>query len=175
METRKIEVIEYDASWPEKFRVEKAALQATLGDIAIAIEHIGSTAVINLPAKPVIDILIEVQDIESLDNKTARFNDLNYDVKGEHGIAGRRFYSKGGNHRSHHIHAFETGSHGLFRHRAFRDYLVAHPEIAQDYGTIKKHAALHCRHDNDTYIALKNSFIVEHEKRATQWYGVKFG
>ena len=171
MNKRKVEVLSYDSAWPSIFEAEKSILSSLLGNIAISIEHIGSTCVVGLAAKPVIDILVEVSDLSQLDDKSNEFISIGYEVKGENGIPGRRYYQKGGNERSHHIHAFLSGSEGVFRHRAFKEYLIAHPNIAQSYAEIKKQAAIECEHDNELYISLKNSFILEHEKKSVQWFG----
>ncbi len=171
MNQRKIEIVGYTPAWVAKFDSEQSLLKQALGDTAIKIEHIGSTAVPGLPAKPVIDILIEVTGLSELDSKNSHLESLDYKVMGEHGIAGRRYYQKGGNCRSHHIHAFVTGDSHLLRHRAFRDYLIAHPDISLEYGKIKKQAALDCRNDINQYMNLKNRFIEHHEKLAVKWFG----
>ncbi len=171
MSNRKIEVLDYDKNWPAVFETEKALLLGIIRNLTIKIEHIGSTSVPNLAAKPIIDILVEVSDLNQLDTKDDDFRHLNYAVKGENGIAGRRYYQKGGDNRTHHIHAFQSGSPALCRHRAFKDYLIAHPDIADSYALIKKEAALSCQHDNELYMSLKNDFILKHEKLAVRWYG----
>jgi GrpB-like predicted nucleotidyltransferase (UPF0157 family) len=167
---RLITVVDYDPNWREVFENEKRSLLNFLSAERVVIEHIGSTSVPGLAAKPIIDILIAVDELSYLDNVGQSFKALGYEIKGEHGIAGRRYFQKGGNNRSHHIHAFQTGSHALLRHRAFRDYLKAHPEIAKHYANVKHTAAHECDHDNELYIKLKNDFVVEHEKRAVIWY-----
>jgi GrpB-like predicted nucleotidyltransferase (UPF0157 family) len=169
--SRKIEVVDYDTDWPHSFESEKLALEKALYDTEVKIEHIGSTSIPNLAAKPIIDILIEIDKVERLDVKADRFCNLGYEVKGENGIPGRRYYQKGGNNRTHHIHAFQSGSFGLLRHRAFKEYLQAHPLIAREYASIKKQAALSCNKDTERYISMKNDFIVKHEKLALDWYG----
>lgn len=171
MSSRKIEVLNYSKEWAVIFETEKALLKAILGDVALSIEHIGSTAVPNLAAKPVIDILIEVADIHLLDTKTEGFQRLNYEVKGENGIVGRRYFQKGGVNRTHHIHAFQSGSPALCRHIAFRDYLIAYPAIANQYAAVKKEAAINCKNDSQLYMRLKNEFISKHEDLAVKWFG----
>ncbi len=168
--TRTIEVIDYDPNWTKRFELEKQLLTKILGSNAVTIEHIGSTSVFGLAAKPVIDILIEVTNLDELDTAN---NDLalqGYVVKGENGISGRRYFQKGGVQRSHHVHAFQSGNEHLLRHRAFKEYLIAYPNIASQYGEIKKDAALKCHHNTQTYMALKNDFIEQHEKLAVQWF-----
>jgi GrpB-like predicted nucleotidyltransferase (UPF0157 family) len=139
-----ITIIPYDPSWPEKFEQEAGLLRELLGELAVQIHHIGSTSVPGLAAKPIIDILLEVSDLDALDAldaKNAGFNRLGYEPKGAFGIPGRRYFRKGGDQRTHHLHAFRTGDQNLARHVSFRDYLRAHPEIAKAYAEVKIRAA----------------------------------
>ncbi|WP_018690588.1 GrpB family protein [Algicola sagamiensis] len=166
---RKIEVFPYQEHWPIQFQEESQQLKQSLADSIYAIHHIGSTAVPGLAAKPIIDILIETDDLTLLDQKSDLFILFGYEPKGELGIPGRRFFPKGGNLRTHHIHAFETGSLHVIRHLAFRDYLIAHPEIARSYGSLKYEIARTCNHDNDIYCLNKHDFVVKHEQKALGW------
>lgn len=163
---RIIEVVEYQASWAQGFSVAQASLKRVLGDNAIHIEHVGSTSVVGLAAKPIIDILVEVKSLPALDAQQLAMQRLGYLAKGENGIAGRRYYEKGGDARTHHIHAFEQGSDQLLRHRAFRDYLNVNPEVCQAYAQLKKTAALRCNNDASQYAADKQAFVSWHEQAA---------
>ena len=87
MTGRRIEVVDYESTWPEQFNIEKQQLAEVFDDEAVRFEHIGSTSVPGLPAKPIIDILIEVTDVSLLDSKSSSFEQLGYEVKGENGIA----------------------------------------------------------------------------------------
>ena len=140
MNARLVEVVDYDPQWINSFNIEQSILFQIIGDNAKQIEHIGSTSVVGLSAKSVIDILIEVTSLKKPDKNNQKFISLNYEVKGENGIKGRRYFQKGGNQRSHHIHTFEVGDDNLMHHRAFRDYLTAHPEVANEYSQIKRQA-----------------------------------
>lgn len=171
MHKRLIEVVEYDSSWPELYEVERGLLESVLGAIATRIHHIGSTAVPGLAAKPVIDILVEVTSHMELDGKGTEMFELGYEAKGEFGIDGRRYYQKGGNNRTHQIHAFMEGGSNIFRHIAFRDYLRAHPETAYEYGDLKKQVAASCGADIDRYCDGKNSYVKKLEKIAVQYAG----
>ncbi|WP_233520509.1 GrpB family protein [Flocculibacter collagenilyticus] len=164
MSLRKIEVINYDPRWAAKFIEEKVLLNAAIGNAALKIEHIGSTAIIGLSAKPIIDILIEVSCLKALDERNKSLKTIGYEAKGENGIEGRRYFQKGGNMRTHHVHAFLSEDENLVRHRAFKEYLIAHPEALIEYDSIKRHAAQECNNDSFLYMSLKNNFIQEHEK-----------
>ena len=122
---RAIEVVDHDPNWKNIFEIEKAALSKAIGNNAVKIDHIGSTSVIGLAAKPIVDILIEVSKLEKLDAADKNISALGYTIKGENGISGRRYFQKGGYQRSHHVHAFQSGDLHLHRHKAFKEYLIA--------------------------------------------------
>ncbi|WP_233090623.1 GrpB family protein [Vibrio sp. IB15] len=111
MSSRVIEVVDYRPSWADDFSDEKVLLESVLNSVnVVAIHHIGSTSVKGLCAKPIIDILLEVKSLEELDKNNNLMESLGYEVKGEFGIAGRRYFQKGGIQRSHQVHAFLVGS-----------------------------------------------------------------
>ena len=171
LNNRVIEIVDYDPNWNKIFETEKAKLIKAVGSNAVKIEHIGSTSVVGLSAKPVIDILVEVSNLIDLDSANKNIVALGYIVKGENGISGRRYFQKGGNQRSHHVHAFQTSDIHLLRHRAFKEYLIAHPIIASEYGKIKKEVVSESENNINIYMLLKNDFIQKHEKLALEWFG----
>lgn len=170
MSHRVIEVVEYNPDWVNDFVCEKAIIAKVLGAIAIKIEHIGSTSVVGLSAKPVIDILIEVTSVEELDSKNSAMKSIGFLAKGENTIAARRYFQKAGQQRTHHIHAFKSGDVNLMRHRAFRDYLLINPVVAAQYGRIKIAAAFKHSHNPIHYMAEKSAFIETHEALAIKCY-----
>jgi GrpB-like predicted nucleotidyltransferase (UPF0157 family) len=121
-------------------------------------------------AKPIIDILVEVKDIESVDNYNEQMSALGYRALGEHGISGRRFFRKGEVERTHHVHVFETGSEHITRHLAFKEYMIAHPKEAKAYSELKQKLSKQFPTDIESYIEGKDPFIKETEKKALQWY-----
>lgn len=165
----KIEVVPYDENWPSAFESEKRQLLEKVESGITRVHHIGSTSVPNLSAKPIIDIMIEATSLEALDLHKSGFEALGYEVMGEFGMAGRRYYRKGGDDRTHQIHAFTAGDENLHRHLAFRDYLIAHPDISKEYGRLKIKVAGACNHDIDRYCDGKNSFVQEYEAKALKW------
>ena len=171
LSNRVIEVVDYDPNWKNIFEIEKVALTQAIGNNAVKIDHIGSTSVIGLSAKPIVDILIEVSNLEGLDAADKNIAALGYTIKGENGISGRRYFQKGGNQRSHHVHAFQSSDLNLHRHKVFKAYLIAHPIIASEYGSLKSEAVSKSDNDINVYMALKNSFINKHEKLALEWFG----
>lgn len=166
---RIIEVVGYDPSWATRFRAESHTLQRVLHGICACVHHIGSTSVPGLRAKPIIDILIEVHDLDSLDRHNREMKDLGYLARGEHGIPGRRFFQKGLHARTHHVHTFRFGAPEVDRHLAFRDYLRAHPTIAGAYGQLKARCARACGNDIRAYCDGKHDFVTEHTARALAW------
>lgn len=170
MSKRIITLVPYQDNWPALYQQERALLVPLLGDNLIQIDHIGSTSVSGLAAKPIIDILIEVKDLSSIDKLTEQFQELGYLAKEENGIAGRRYFQKGGNQRSHHLHIFEKDDEQLVKHRAFRDYLLKFPAIAQQYSDLKHNALLEANHDSQLYTELKSTFIQEHTNKALRLF-----
>lgn len=140
------------------------------GSKLYAIHHIGSTSVQGLSAKPIIDIMPVVKDLSNVDAYDEKMADIGYEALGEFGISGRRYFRKGGNERTHHIHLFEEGSPHIERHLAFRDFLRAHRDFAMAYSELKEGLAKDFPNDMEAYIAGKADFIKEVEKIALEWY-----
>lgn len=167
----KVRVVPHDPNWPAEFTAEAERIRLALGVVAATIHHIGSTAIPGILAKPVIDILLEVDHLRTIDTRSPALAMLGYEAKGEFGIPGRRYFRKesGAGVRTHQIHAFERGSPGSERHLAFRDYMIAHPEVARSYGLLKQRLAAAYPDDIDAYMHGKDSFIKEHEAKAIIW------
>ncbi len=159
---RTIEVVNYNPNWPGQYLEEIELIKKVFSSEIIKTHHIGSTAIPLLAAKPTIDILLEVKDIDRLDE----YKKIGYAPKGEFGILGRRFYLKGEINRTHHIHAFNVNSFEVTRHLAFRDCLIANPAIANEYGQLKIESAKKCNNDIGEHIRLKSDFIKFHEQKA---------
>jgi GrpB-like predicted nucleotidyltransferase (UPF0157 family) len=167
---RKVEVVPHDRQWQNLFEDESRQLSIAFGDNAIAIYHIGSTSISTIYAKPIIDILVEVKEIDSVDDRTPQIQALGYEPRGEFGIVGRRFFRKDNKDgiRTHHIHTFEVGSPQIDRHLAFRDYLKSHPEAAQKYNELKQQLAQQYPTDIEAYMDGKADFIAEIDRKALQ-------
>jgi len=175
MKTRIIEIVEHDEGWPTQFQSESDIIESVLGSQIVGLHHIGSTAVPGLKAKPIIDIMLEVNDVTALDSFDLQMQSIGYIPKGEYGIPDRRFYLRGPINRTHHIHAFNDKSLGAIRHLAFRDYLIAHPHIAEQYGDLKSKCARQCGGDIDKYCLGKEDFIKNHEQLALEWLKCQYG
>ncbi|POE03349.1 GrpB family protein [Pectobacterium odoriferum] len=159
---RKVTIVPYDELWPGLFEAESVLLQITLGKVISRIHHVGSTAVPGLAAKPVIDILLEIVSLNKLDELNAEMENAGYTARGENGIQNRRYFIKGGDQRTHHVHAFAVGDMQIVKHLAFRDYLIKNKKAAERYAEIKCAAAWESENNTHRYSALKTDFIKHH-------------
>lgn len=171
MDKRKqiIEIVSYDLTWPDQFASEAEKLQQIFGDNVVAIHHIGSTSIPGMPAKPTIDIVLSVKSIDLVDQHNDAMADLGYEAWGEYRIPGRRFFVKGDDKRTHHVHTFQVGSHDVTRHLNFRDYLIAHPDEAKAYADLKIKLAEAFRHNRRGYVTHKQDFVKALEAKALCW------
>lgn len=135
---RKTVVDEWTPMWAVRYSEAEAALKSILGAELVRIHHIGSTSVPCIGyAKPIIDILIEVRDIQSISSFNELMQAEGFNPRGENGISGRRYFAKGGDQRTHHVHIFEVGHPSIAAHLDFKAYMLEHPQDAADYGQLK--------------------------------------
>ena len=158
--TQPIEVVDYDPDWPRRYEEERDRIAAALGDAVVAIEHVGGTAVPGLPAKPVIDIMVGVPDIERAGQAVAGLINLGYQYvpELESQLPERRYFRRG-SPETHHVHMVAVGSDFWEEHLLFRDYLRGNPQAAAEYGKLKRGLANRFRFDRDAYRAGKVPFI----------------
>ncbi|MFZ3580308.1 GrpB family protein [Virgibacillus sp. DJP39] len=165
----KVRLSDFNENWAEMFKMEAEFLRTIFGDEVIKFEHFGSTAVHGLKAKPVIDMMCIVKDI----NKIDAFNDTmisqGYDIAGEWGIEGRRLFRKGGKNRTHHIHFYQADNPQIERHLLFRDYLRSHPEEVVKYSRFKEELAQRFNNTSE-YSPAKKEFVKEMEQKALLWF-----
>ena len=161
MGIRTIIVLPYDAQWKQDFTAIKTELQEALDGLALRIEHVGSTSVPGLSAKPIIDIDVVIRDESMLEAVIAALGRIGYRHEGNYGIAGREAFGyEGKEHlRDHHLYVCPLDSPELKRHIAFRDYLRSHPEAVREYSRVKEEGAELYPHDIDIYIEHKSPFI----------------
>lgn len=166
---REIVIVPFDASWAHVYQSIAATLSKVFGNDLFATHHVGSTAIGGLRTKPIIDVLVEVHDITRVDGFDDRMIALGYEPRGEFGIAGRRFYVRDENGvRKEHIHAFQRGHEAVGSHLDFRDYLMAHPDIADEYARLKDALAEKFRIDIIGYSDGKAGFIANVIERAQE-------
>jgi GrpB-like predicted nucleotidyltransferase (UPF0157 family) len=157
----KVLLTSYSPSWPRRFETEKLLLQQHIS-LPVKIEHIGSTSIVGLCAKPIIDILIGVADGSQLDIPVPEIQDLGYEYisRYEDEMPYRRFFIKENkNVRTHHIHMVAHKSTFWIRHLQFRDYLRAHSEIAEEYAALKRQLAERDWESVNDYADAKTDFI----------------
>lgn len=150
----------HNPKWREDFEVQKKLLAKILGDNLIGIHHIGSTAISNISAKPIIDIAVEINNFSALDQLDNKLKEKGFIYRSMHDKPGYRLYIKGGkDYRSCHIHFYEKGSETLQNDLHFRDYLVNHPETAKKYDELKQNLADKYPNDRKKYTEGKKGFI----------------
>ena len=161
MQTKRVIVLPYCERWEQNFAQIRDELRKALGPLALKIEHVGSTAVRGLSAKPIIDIDIVIRDYSVFDAVVSALQAIGYFHEGDLGIAGREaFKYDGKDHlQKHHLYVCPENSAELKRHIAFRDYLRAHPEAVKEYSRIKEEGAALFPNDIEKYIEHKAPFI----------------
>lgn len=158
---KQVIVMPYDEAWKEDFTAIRDELSAALKDLALSIEHVGSTSVEGLSAKPVIDIDVVIKDRTVLPDVISALQSIGYTNEGDLGIPGREaFKYEGKPHlRKHHLYVCAQDADELKRHISFRDYLRSHPDAVAEYGRIKEEGAALYPNDIDKYIEHKAPFI----------------
>ena len=161
MQTKRVIVLPYCERWEQNFAQIRDELRKALGPLALKIEHVGSTAVRGLSAKPIIDIDIVIRDYSIFDAVVSALQAIGYFHEGDLGIAGREaFKYDGKDHlQKHHLYVCPQNSAELKRHIAFRDYLRSHPEAVREYSRIKEEGAALFPNDIEKYIEHKAPFI----------------
>jgi GrpB-like predicted nucleotidyltransferase (UPF0157 family) len=153
-----VEVLDHDPEWKHRFEVEKALLERTMGDLVSCLEHIGSTAVPGLPAKPVIDILAGVTKQSPISVYQERVAPLGYEYMRQDDEPQRIHFRKG-MPRTHHLHIVIMGTDHFWDHLLFRDYMISHPVERQEYAVLKRDLAKSYTDDREAYWEGKDRFI----------------
>jgi GrpB-like predicted nucleotidyltransferase (UPF0157 family) len=158
-----VEVVDYDPTWPEEFERLKSRVVAVLGNDVVDVEHIGSTAVPGLAAKPVVDLYVVVMDV---DRASALLRTVGYEPEGELGVPGRVGLAWPEGEKRHHLYLCRPHDAGLESVVRFRDYMRTHDQEASEYGELKRELAASHRNDRDAYGAGKSDFIAAVLERA---------
>jgi len=159
-------VLDYDSNWPALFQSLRKRIADALGDMAAAIEHVGSTAVPDLAAKPIIDIDVLLTSEPMLPTAIERLATLGYVHRGNLGIPEREAFFAPVNDPPHHLYVCPPCSAEFRRHIAFRDYLRAHRKDAKIYGDLKIALVERFREDRSAYLTAKSEFVAELTNRA---------
>lgn len=154
-----IVIVEYDPEWPYEFQRLRDRAQAALGDVAVAIEHVGSTAVPGLPAKDLIDMVVVVASDDDVTAAIERLEAVGYKARGNLGVEGREAFRWPEGEKRHHLYVSPTSSAELRAQVAFRDRLRSDPAVANEYVALKRELAKRYRDDRLAYTDAKTDFI----------------
>lgn len=170
---REMILVPYDSNWANQFERIKETLSVVFGELALDIQHFGSTSIIGMNAKPIIDVMVIVQDITQVDVLNNKMRELGYIDKGEIGMAGRRYYQMlaldGINHTQH-IHCYEKDNQHAIDELMFRDYLRVDRRSFNLYQNIKKEAAMKYRFSPREYTDYKSECVERIMETAKTFY-----
>jgi GrpB-like predicted nucleotidyltransferase (UPF0157 family) len=156
-------IVDYNPQWPSMYEQEKTRIQSVIGEYLIDIQHVGSTSIPGLSAKPIIDIMAVIRNISFVEQCVKPLEALDYAYKGEGGIPGRHFFRKPTDiprtGRTFHMHMVEKGHEQWAMYQLFREYLRLHPESVQQYDTLKRELAAKHGADREAYTDAKAPFI----------------
>ena len=163
MRTKKVVVLPYDRTWKFDFEEIKREIEDAIGDFIIGIEHVGSTSVEGMSAKPIIDIDVIIKDYAAFDAVARRLEAIGYFHAGNLGIKDREAfkYANKPHLRQHHLYVCPQQSEELHRHITFRDFLANNPEAVKKYSAVKEKAAQLFPDDIEKYIEYKSPCIEE--------------
>ncbi|ASQ47465.1 dephospho-CoA kinase/protein folding accessory domain-containing protein [Legionella clemsonensis] len=166
----KIEVVAYDRLWPNLFKDEANRIQKSLGPCLKEIYHIGSTSIPGMPAKPCIDIMLGLDNIDDIHFIAEKLTQLGYDPARRQIIPHVSFFTQRQDQAIRfHLHLHERGSPQIKRHVNFRDYVIQHPDVAHDYAQLKMQLATHFADDIYSYVAGKDKLVQEIDAKAKLW------
>ncbi|MBP1870475.1 GrpB-like predicted nucleotidyltransferase (UPF0157 family) [Ensifer adhaerens] len=168
----KVELLPHDPRWVESAALEGDLFAAIIGSCLVAMHHVGSTAIPTIRAKPVLDLVPVVTDLQALDDGRRVIEAHGYEWWGELGLPGRRYCTKSDpatGRRLVQLHCYEDGSSEIERHLTFRDYLRSHPQIAAAYDREKARCRDLHPEDSHAYSDCKDAWIKAVEAQALAW------
>lgn len=155
-----VNLSDYNPNWEKDFEYERKRILAVLGDKVVGIEHIGSTSIKGLEAKPIIDIIVGVQDLDKVSNFVNPLSEIDYEYVPKPEFKDRKFFRKGlWGQGTCHLHVCKFNSSEWIEKLLFRDYLKLHPQVAEAYASLKKELASKYQFDRPTYTMKKEPFI----------------
>ena len=165
-----VSVVGYDSFWPQRYLEAAEQIAHIFQSELLAIHHIGGTSIPYMCAKPIIDILPVVKDIDVVEEYHGPLGDLGYRPRGEYGIEGRRYFIRADEDvHTHHLHFFADGHEQIDRLLLFRDFLIAHGEDAKAYAELKQQLAARFPNDAPRYTDAKSEFVQKAGTRAVAW------
>ncbi len=161
MRTGKVVVQPYDTAWKSDFEKIKSEIAGAAGDLIIGIEHIGSTSVEGMSAKPCVDLDVIIEDYSVFPAVAGKLAELGYIHEGDLGIKGREAFGYSGKPhlKKHHLYVCPRNSAELHRHITFRNFLRSNPDAVKEYSAVKETAARLFPDDIDEYIKYKSPCI----------------
>lgn len=155
-----VRIVPYHSRWAEHFHREEELLLKVMGEAALDIQHVGSTSIVGMPAKPIVDILVGLESLPVVEPFVENLKQIGYEDRGNGEEPGRRYFVKGAEERrTHHLNFCELNGVFWTRHVAFRDYLGKHPEVANQYAALKAELARKFSHDRRAYTNGKEEFV----------------
>ncbi len=165
-----IRIVEYDPAWPSLADAELHRIRSALGELAARVEHVGSTAVPGLPAKPIVDLQVSVDALEPRERYVEPLQRLGYLFAPAPESPDHHFFAWPPERpRTFHVHVCEAGSHHEHRHLAVRDFLRTHAGEAERYAALKRRLVARHPEDRLAYIEGKDEYVGALERRATAW------
>lgn len=162
-----VRLFPHSRQWNAFYEDERDGLLAALGSHILAIQHIGSTAIPDMPAKPIIDIAASVGGEDEVPACIQPLATRGYEYKGEYGLPGRHFFVKGTPH-THYLHVVASTSQHWRSWMLFRDYLTSTPDLAAEYAELKKRLAEEHSSDRNSYTKAKGTFIEKALRQAEE-------
>jgi GrpB-like predicted nucleotidyltransferase (UPF0157 family) len=165
-----VRIVDHDSAWPVLAERELRRIKDAVGDVAVRLEHVGSTAVPGLAAKPIIDLQLSVGAIEPRERYVVPLAGLGYLFAPAPESPDYHFFARPPQRpRTHHLHVCETGSEHELRHVAVRDFLRSHPDEAARYAALKREVVARHPQDRLAYIEGKDEYVTALERRAVGW------
>lgn len=158
-----VSLVEHTSDWVKEFDIEKKLLLNTFKEKILAIEHIGSTAIAGIPAKPIIDINVAIESLDDIDDFISKLQELGYEYIPERKYADRQFFPKGpSERRTHHLNLVELDSPTAWRNQLlFRDYLRSHKDEREAYAELKRSLANKYADNREEYTERKSNFVLK--------------
>ncbi|MGB3340035.1 MAG: GrpB family protein [bacterium] len=163
-----LQLVPYSAEWDLFFDREKQKIMKNIGRYVLTVEHIGSTSIKNMYAKPIIDIAIGLQEFDIGFKCLEPLKTMGYLFLGEYGIKKRHFFRTDSDIVKCHIHMYDISNQEYQNHILFRDYLREHEKEAKEYAELKKNLLLVCGNDREKYTKAKAEFIDDILKKAKE-------
>jgi GrpB-like predicted nucleotidyltransferase (UPF0157 family) len=165
-----VRIVDHDPAWPARAAAELRRIEEALGPVAVRLEHIGSTAVPGLAAKPILDLQLSVDALESRERYVEPLERLGYLFVPAPRSPGQHFFARPpARPRTHHLHVCEAGSEHELRHVALRDFLRSHEVEAARYADLKRRLVARHPQDRLAYIEGKDEYVAALEARAVAW------